>query len=370
MYDLNSYFGSGDNFYDDNGHCTSRLLKTMRMRIILFFMMAGLVVLSSCSDKKKSKEAGKDPVAVIFDTDIGPDYDDVGAISVLHAMADSGECRILATMASNKHRYIAAVLDVMNTYFNRPDIPVGVVRGNAANMEASQKWDSLVVAKYPHDVRSNEEAEDALKLYRKILAAQPDSSVTIITVGFLTNMANLLQSGADEYSAMTGKELVQKKVKQLVCMAGMFDTTQPGFKEFNVKIDSIASKITFDNWPTPIMFSGFEVGVKILTGLPVMQNDSITNSPVKDVFATCIPMNEGDKNGRMSWDETAVLAGVRGPAPYFDIVKGQFVCNVDGSNSWNQQGTRDVYLTIKMPVPEIEKRLNDMIMHQPAARRN
>ena len=53
---------------------------------------------------------------------MGPDYDDVGAIALLHALADSGNCTILATMASNKHPKVAAVLNVLNTYFNRPKI--------------------------------------------------------------------------------------------------------------------------------------------------------------------------------------------------------------------------------------------------------
>lgn len=319
-------------------------------------------LLYSCKDEQKKKAAVSVPI--IFDTDIGPDYDDIGAIALLHAMADSGECEILATMASNQHNRIAPVLDVMNTYFNRPGIPVGVVRGNAVSMEAPQKWDSLIVANYPHDLKNNDQAEDALKLYRKILAAQPDTSVTIVTVGFLTNMANLVQSKPDEFSPLTGKELITKKVKQLVCMAARFDKEMGSFKEFNVVKDSAASKTAFDNWPTPIIFSGFEVGVKILTGLPIV-NSSITNSPVKDVFARSIPLDPNDKNGRMSWDETAVLVAIRGYEKYFDTIKGKIICNMDGSNGWDSRGSRDVYLTAKMPVPDLEKVINDLIMHQP-----
>ncbi len=306
----------------------------------------------------------KQPVPIIFDTDIGPDYDDIGAITILHAMADNNECKILATIASNKHKRIAAVLDVMNTYFNRPEIPVGIVRGNAVDMEAPQKWDSLIVEKYPHDLKSNEQAEDALKLYRKTLAAQPDKSVTIVTVGFLTNMANLLQSKPDKFSPLSGKELVKKKVKLLVSMAGRFDEEMGKFQEFNVVKDSAASVTTFNKWPTTIIFSGFEIGVKILTGLPVA-NSNFTGSPVKDVFQMSIPLDPNDKNGRMSWDETAVLVAVRGYEKYFDVVKGKIISHINGSNGWDRNGKRDYYLVQKMPLPEIEKVLNDLMMHQP-----
>lgn len=300
------------------------------------------------------------PVSIIFDTDIGPDYDDVGAMTLLHAFADKGECTILATMASNKHPRIAAVLDVLNTYFKRPDLPIGVVRGQAVNLSASQKWDSLLVTKYPHDIINNDQAEDAVALYRKTLAAQPDQSVTIVTVGFLTNLANLLESPADEFSTLTGKELIAKKVKRLVCMAGHF----PQGKEFNVHMDAAASKKVFDNWSTPILMSGVEIGRKIFTGLPLLKS-KIQNSPVKDVFALSIPLSEEDKNGRMSWDQTAVLVAVRGFEKYYTAVSGKMVVASDGSNTWNAQGSGHFYLVEKMPVPKITRLINQLMLHQP-----
>jgi inosine-uridine nucleoside N-ribohydrolase len=253
----------------------------------------------------------------------------------------------------------------MNTYFKRPGIPVGVVGGNAVNITARQKWDSLLVANYPHTIQSNQQAEDALLLYRKILAAAPDKSVTIVTVGFLTNMANLLQSGPDKFSPKSGRALIKQKVKLLVSMAGRFDNEMGKFKEFNVVRDSAASVIAFNNWPTPVILSGFEIGAKIFTGLPIVNNPGIHHSPVKDVFAVSIPFDPNDKNGRMSWDETAVLVAVRGYEKYFDVVKGNIICHADGSNSWDAAGNRDYYLVQKTPIPEMEKILNELIQHQP-----
>jgi inosine-uridine nucleoside N-ribohydrolase len=325
--------------------------------IILLFVSVPLFIAAQPAGSRK-------PVPIIFDTDMGPDYDDVGAMALLHAMADQKECTILAAMASDKHKYVAAVLNVLNTYFQRPAIPVGVVRGTAVDIGAPQKWDSVLAARYPHAIRSNEHAWNATSLYRKILAAQPDGSVTIVTVGFLTNLANLLQSKPDAYSALAGKDLVKKKVSRLVSMAACFDKKLEPFKEFNVKMDTLSSKQVLDHWPTPILFSGFEIGAKIFTGLPIM-NSSIVNSPVKDAFSISIPLDPNDKNGRMSWDETAVLVAVRGPYPYFDVVRGKIICHTNGSTGWNPAGVRDQYLVPKMPVPELERILNDLIMHQP-----
>lgn len=338
-------------------------LKITSLFLLVMILLAFSCSRKTCTDGRDTEAAG---VSIIFDTDIGPDYDDVGAIAILHAMADSSECRILATVASNKYQGIASVLNVFNTYFGRPEIPIGVSGGNAVDMGAPQKWDSLVVANYPHKLKSNDEAEDALKLYRRILAKEPDSSVTIVTVGFLTNMANLLSSNGDEYSSLNGAELISKRVKRLVCMAGRFDDSTKTFKEFNVVKDAASAKIAYDGWPTPIIFSGFEIGVKIFTGLPLIHNAGLSNSPVKDVFARSIPMDPNDSQGRMSWDETAVLVAVRGYEKYFDVERGKIICHADGSNGWDKQGVRDRFLKIKMPLPEMEKTLNNLIMHQPA----
>src|ERR1700739_191046 len=119
------------------------------------------------------------PVNIILDSDMGPDYDDTGAITILHALADSGQAKILATMASTRYESVAGVLNVFNTYFNRQNIPVGGPKGYAMELRDFQHWTDTLLVKYPHKIKSNSEAWDAVKLYRKILASQPDKSVTI-----------------------------------------------------------------------------------------------------------------------------------------------------------------------------------------------
>src|SRR6185436_8182012 len=151
-------------------------------------------MISVSSQAQKSK-----PVSVIFDSDMGPDYDDVGAITLLHAFADSGYINILATVASTKYEGVAAVFNVLNTYFNRPDLLIGVPKGKALELKDNQHWTDTLLLKYPHRIKKNDEVLSATEVYRKTLAAQPDRSVTIITVGFLTNLADLLQSASDRF---------------------------------------------------------------------------------------------------------------------------------------------------------------------------
>ena len=227
------------------------------MKIIKIFAHLILLFLSPGLFSQVNKA-----VPIILDTDIGPDYDDVGAMAVLHAFQHEGEANILGIIASNKYGNIATVINVINTFYKKPNIPIGVLRGEGVNEGPSQKWDSLIINKYPHQIKSNKEVEEAVMLYRKLLSKQPDKSVTIVTIGFLTNISNLLNSQPDQYSKLNGKELILNKVKMLVSMAGKF----PSGKEFNVKKMRRLLKYVFNNWPGKIIFSGFEIGSKIFTG--------------------------------------------------------------------------------------------------------
>jgi inosine-uridine nucleoside N-ribohydrolase len=323
------------------------------MKNLLAPLFIGLLLAATCVHAQER---------VIFDTDMGPDYDDVGAITLLHAFADSGKATILATMASDKYEGVAGVLSVFNTWFHRPNIPIGVPKEWAVDQKDRQHWTDTILAKYPHAIRSNAQAQDAVALYRRILANQPDHSVVIITTGFFTNLSNLLQSPADSSSRLSGKQLVNQKVKKLVSMAGIF----PLGKEFNVAMDSVASAYVFEHWPTPILLSGFEIGVKIKTGLPLVNNASIQNSPVKDVFRICLPMAKEDAGGRSSWDETAVLVGIAGYKPWYSINTGSMHVLEDGSNTWQSSTFGHCSYLVETPKSgQVQNLINDLLMHQP-----
>jgi len=322
----------------------------MKFKLLLLF----LLLASVCFGQQK-------PANIIFDSDMGPDYDDVGAITILHNLADKGEAHILATMASTRYDGVAGVMNVFNTYFKRPGLPIGIPK-NGLDLRDWQHWSDTVLAKYPHKIKSNDEVPDAVQVYRKVLASQPDHSVTIVTVGFLTNLSNLLNTNADEYSKLNGKELVARKVQLLVCMAGRF----PSGYEFNVMKDAKASQNVYTNWPTQIILSGFEIGEKILAGVPLIHNDAIKNDPVKDVFRMSIPMAKEDSLGRKSWDETAVLIAIKGYSQYYTLHHGRMSVADDGKNTWDDNGSGQAYLVEKVDHTEVEKLINELIQYQPA----
>jgi len=316
-----------------------------------------MAVLFSCQTPEFSNV---NPVKIIFDSDMGPDYDDVGALTMLHAFADSGKAEILATMASNQYELVAPCLEVINTFYGRSAIPIGSPKNHGVTIGCSQHWTDSLAANYPHQLQSTSLAPDAVSLYRKILAAQPDTSVVIVTVGFLTNLNDLLLSQPDSSSPLTGNELVTRKVKRLVAMAGKF----PEGWEFNVKEDSTSSKYVFDHWPTPIILSGFEIGEKILTGKNLIESN--IKSPAKMAYRLAMPFSQEDKNGRMSWDQTAVLIAVKGAAYAFNEIKGKMIAEPSGYNRWeNKADGLHSYLVFEKSPAELSALIENYMMHEP-----
>jgi inosine-uridine nucleoside N-ribohydrolase len=312
-----------------------------------------LILLGGCRSGERA-DFGQ-AVPIIFDTDIGTDVDDAGALAILHILADKGEAEILATMSANQNRWCAPAIDVINTYYGREDLPIGCSK-TGPNPE---KWYHDSVGDFPHDLSSSEDAPDAVELYRKILAAQPDNSVTIVVVGWLTNMADLLNSKPDRYSPLAGRELVEAKVKELVSMGGRWPNSPKGEGEYNFHMDGAAANKVISDWPGKIMFTG--LGKDVMTGGRLVAEGPKDN-PVPAFYRNFF---KGYKvSERSSWDLIAVLYAVRGLSDYFTAVsEGKCVGQKDGSNEWIR-GPRlnHSYLVYKMPEAELAAVLEDLLL--------
>ena len=135
--------------------------------------------------------------------------------------------------------------------------------------------------------------------------------------------------------------------------------------EGSIILKAASSQFVFDNWETPVLFSGWEIGYKIRTGLPLVKNDAIVNSPVKDVFRICIPMDKQDSLGRMSWDQTAVMAAVKGYQPWWKLEQGKITVGNDGKNNWTKVSSSQAYLVESLPPITVQELINKWMMHQP-----
>lgn len=260
------------------------------------------------------------PVKMIFDTDMGNDIDDALALAMIHALADRGEVELLAVVLSKDNPWAAVYVDVINHLYGRPDIPVGTVRngktpedGNYVRKVAERKVGAKFV--YPRKLKSGADAPEAVGLLRKTLAAQPDGSVVLVSVGFLTNYARLLDSKPDAYSPLEGMELVKRKVREYVMMAGAFGPNPDG--EYNVVVDADASRTVFSRWPTPIVASGFEIGAAILYPAESIDKDYgwAKDHPVAEAYRAYMEF----PYDRPTWDLTAVLYAVRPDRGYFGL---------------------------------------------------
>ena len=120
----------------------------------------------------------------------------------------------------------------------------------------------------------------------------------------------------------------------------------------------------FSHWKGSVIFSGFEIGDKIKAGIPLVANNNIKDSPVKDVFRISIPLAAEDSSGRKSWDETAVMIAAKGYKDFYNLKKGSIIINKDGSNSWNDKGTMQGYLIEKVSANIVSDYINRMIQHQ------
>ena len=218
------------------------------------------------------------PVSIIFDTDMMSDVDDVGATAVLHALANRGEAKILAMGVCVKNPATPLCLDALNTYFGRGDIPIGVVKGPAANEPS--KYADKIAREFPHRRKSTAKMMDAAELYRCLLAKEPDASVVIVSVGMHSRIyGTLLRSRPDEASPLDGKAApLKKKSAAWVCMGGAF----PQGREYNLYSDTQAAIEAVRDWPTLAVFSGFEIGNEIMTGKRL--RDLPKTSPVRRAY--------------------------------------------------------------------------------------
>jgi len=286
-----------------------------------------------------------EPVKIIFDTDMDSDCDDVGALAMLHALADLGEAEILATTVSSKNIWSPLCVSAINQFYRRADLPIGVPKGKAA--EKPTKYAKVISERFAHKLESAEKAPDAVEVWRKILEAQADGSVTIVTVGYLTNVADLLKRPA-EGDRISGMELAKKKVKQWVCMGGNFvgDPAKDDLKlgNNNFTFDKEGSLYAVKNWPGRLLFVGREIG-SVPSGLKV--GARLKELPAENPIRLGYELYFGGvAKDRHVADQTTVLAAVRGPEKFWDVKEGGMMdLAADMTFSWkSMEGGKQAYV--------------------------
>jgi hypothetical protein len=295
-------------------------------------LSAVLLVLHSPGPAAAGSSAGpaggpRSPVRLIIDTDFGQWWDDVAALAMAHAAADAGRVRILGVMSDVDNPWNAAGLDALNTWYGRPHIPIGTPRDAVA---VEENYSRLLARNFPHAGRP----VPAVELYRRLLRSQPDHSVTILSIGALTNLAQLQR---------VDPGLVARKVTTTVIMGGEYPRASA--PEWNFGLDLPATRRVVAHWPTRTVYDGFEIGARVFAGNRVCVTHP-PGSPVRAVFDQIYGCGNAQTEG--TWDPTAMYYAVYGVDRVYRLAGagGRNTVTPDGLNRWVPGGRGQRYLVL------------------------
>ena len=290
-----------------------------------------LVFLSACSPSSDG------PVSLIFDTDWWTDVDDACAVRILSSAAKAGEIDLkgvcLSAVDSDSYESIGKFL----AYEGLGDVLVGADK-QATDFKGHPLYRGVINASSPRGGLSDADVTDCVRFYRQILSSSR-GKVDIVAVGFPNTLSRLLESGPDRFSRLSGVELVKKKVGTLYLMAGKY----PEGREHNFCLSDRsrkAGKVVCDKWPGEIVFLGFEVGIEVVSGGSLPQDDLLHK--VLEVH--------GSGGGRYMWDPLTLVMAIKGSpeAAGFSSVRGTCILNEETGENKFAESPDGLHRYVKM----------------------
>ncbi|EXJ91467.1 hypothetical protein A1O3_00015 [Capronia epimyces CBS 606.96] len=283
---------------------------------------------------------------IIIDTDLFGDVDDVGALTIANVLHNCGLAELKGIAINTQSQYGAPAASAICSYFGNGDVPVAAIRP-LTNETFFDDWDyvrgeyaSKVAYNWPGTLTNASLAPTPVELYRSILASADNHSLHIISIGFLTNIADLMRSEADDLSPLGGVELLTAKVSELIIMGGQY----PSGWEYNFGGSDPNSTIyVIENWPetVAVTFSGGELGGSIYSGQRGL-NEAPSDSPVVSAYQWYVARGSV---ARETWDPITVLYGILGLDKFAKIGLRPFlayandygynsITATNGSNAW------------------------------------
>ena len=297
------------------------------------------MVLSGCRTQSVVQPTvmttNENPIQLILDSDFGSSTDDLFAIMMLHHYIDQGKVDLLGVVVDREGEKNAQLVDIFNTYYGHPDIPIGLERNGVKNPRCFIPYNGIVDLKNeqgkPLFARSYENCDfpEGYKLYRKLLSKAQDKSVVVVAIGFVTTLSELFQSEADEYSPLNGLDLFEQKVKTVYIQSGRFESGD-NLSGYNMRAASKQSAIFYDRLPksVDIVMSPSNIGDAMdYSAKDVLVDLSSTElNPIKAVYTnyTC-------DTGQRMWDTNCVVNAVLGDQEYIMSPRG-WVKFVDQGN--------------------------------------
>ncbi len=300
-----------------------------------------LVASFACAFAGHHATARGEPVRIIFDTDMGSDCDDAGALAVLHVYADRGLAEIVGCIySSGKVPYGAGVVQAINIYYGRPEIPVGAAHddlvGDPVDKMTAEKL-AKDTAAFGNTIIHSRDAEEMTALNRSLLAGEQDHSVVYLTVGHTKGFYDLLVSKPDDISPLSGQELVKQKIKRWVAMGALGANNKEGQyrKEWNFHSNGSApyTKYLVENCPVPIVYIAAGSDVDTGKSLKTTPPGNIVRTVYRDWLWNVQKKTLDDQ--RPSWDLIAVHYAVNGLGEYLVADEdGWLDVDVDKGSRW------------------------------------
>lgn len=260
------------------------------------------------------------PIQIILDSDFGSSTDDLFALMMLHHYIDDGLVDLKGIIVDREGEKNAQLVDIFNTYYGHPDIPIGLERNGVKNPRCFIPYNGICDLKdgqgQPLFKRTQDisKVPDGYKLYRRLLSQAEDGSIVIVAIGFVTTLAELFESEADEYSPLKGVDLFGQKVKSVYIQSGRFESGD-SLSGYNMRAASRQSAIFYDLLPknVDIIMSPSNIGDMMdYPPQDVLVDLSYTeHNPIKAVYTnyTC-------DTGQRMWDTNCLVNAVLGDAEY------------------------------------------------------
>lgn len=290
----------------------------------LLLLLGATYLFSACHTQQSvvvapQPDAAK-PIQLILDSDFGSSTDDLFAIMMLHHYIDAGRVDLLGVVVDREGEKNAQLVDVFNTYYGHPNIPIGIERNGVKNPRCFIPYNGIVDLQdaqgnmlHPRSLDSSQ-FPDGYKLYRQLLSKADDKSVVIVAIGFVTTLSQLFESGADEYSPLSGLDLFEQKVKAVYIQSGRFESGD-NLCGYNMRIASKQSALFYDRLPKSVdlVMSPSNVGDAMdYQPRDVLVDLSATEvNPIKSVYTyyTC-------DTGQRMWDTNCLVNAVEGDGVY------------------------------------------------------
>jgi hypothetical protein len=277
---------------------------------------------------------------------------------------------LLAVNINYPSTYSVLAASAILAHYGHQDIPIGIKRP-LTNATFFDSW-FYELGEYASKIAYHwsggslpwgheEEAWKPVSLYRKLLASAEDCNVTIASIGFLDNvrpfdyfprfhtsniklqLSELLNSSADIYSDLNGRDLVNRKVSELVIMGGGY----PSGYSFNFwGSNSSLTAHVINSWEGRMVFVGDDVGEYVMSGGKFMEKGP-TADPVRMAY-----IYYTHNTSRSSWDPLTIMYAVNGLGNLFEYGNdhGYNHIETNGTNRWIWDAERENQFFLRLKI--------------------